>query len=1048
MAPTASKVKILFVQATPPDQQALDTGTEQSRLDDALWASLNRDVFDLRTRAATHIDDLVPGLRRFRPQVVHFSGHGEQHGDVVFSTPDGKASHLLSAENFAETLRLYTKDADPAVSLVVLAGCYTDEAAQRLSQFVGCAVGMADRVGDTAMVETFTPTLYRALGDGRSVTEAVTEASQALLNHGYDREAQALHLWMRTGVDASAVVLTNLTPPILNDLHLAYLRRLFGKTWANVSLADMLEGRSEEIKLLDIYVPLRVDFEVMIKTQDHVIVDWWAKQEQIDVLKRDIRRAQAVVEDEAMAAMLEQPAKLRAWTELGVGEDGLRQIVDGIQRTIAERNGQGKKTEDREHFWYMEAHDAASVQKRFVLLGDPGSGKSSFLRHLALCLAGELRRHQGDDGVPDNASLSALRDWLLDAYTPIYVELRDLVRHVFTVLPADAEQPASLPSCDDFWRYVRQQALGDDLSELSGELQQLCASGQAILLLDGLDEVPQGEDGRRRRQIKSLVASLIAAYPRLRIIITSRPHAYRRGDWALDGFGRVELRPLSLDRLHELALALFTRVRPADPAQSADDFVQAIRRAGVKPSMHANPLFFTMLVGLWLGSDGQAQDLPQTEAELYRRSVDLLLGRWTRRRAPDPSVVERLGAELAQMRAVLEALACTVQGQSAPDQDTTVFSGGLLAALLYEAGVRIQAEDLLDYLSQHAGILVSSAPREFHFIHRSFQEHLAACELTHNKPAERKPPVLPDRRFPHGLLDRACQRPDLWSNVAQLAADELLASGRRKEFWYLLGSLCRPLLKDGQSAEAALLAVQIAEKRELFKLCIPPEPEFDEEDWFSVARKSRPMLREAAKLILPDHQRFTPEQRDLAGRLLGSLPGYDPRPGVGLCGGLPAIDWVPIPDAGEFVYQKDERRTEPAFWIARYPVTYAQYHAFLEADDGYDLDRWWREPESLAVPDGHRSKADQQRFKYWNHPAENVSWYEAVAFCRWLTAKVKAQVEVKAEGWEKLLPPELARVPDWKITLPTEWQWEKAARWARWPGIPLGQGVRQRQRQH
>ena len=146
----------------------------------------------------------------------------------------------------------------------------------------------------------------------------------------------------------------------------------------------------------------------------------------------------------------------------------------------------------------------------------------------------------------------------------------------------------------------------------------------------------------------------------------------------------------------------------------------------------------------------------------------------------------------------------------------------------------------------------------------------------------------------------------------------------------------------------------------------------------------------------------------MPGRLLGSLPGYDPRPGVGLWGGLPTIDWVPIPDAGEFVYQKDERRTEPAFWIARYPVTYTQYRAFLEADDGYALDRWWREPESLAVPDGHRNDADQQRLKYWNHPAENVSWYEAIAFCHWLTAKVKAQVEAKVEGWEKLLPPELA----------------------------------------
>ena len=130
---------------------------------------------------------------------------------------------------------------------------------------------------------------------------------------------------------------------------------------------------------------------------------------------------------------------------------------------------------------------------------------------------------------------------------------------------------------------------------------------------------------------------------------------------------------------------------------------------------------------------------------------------------------------------------------------------------------------------------------------------------------------------------------------------------------------------------------------------------------------------------------------------------------------------------GAFNYQKDQRRIEPAFWIARYPVTYAQYHAFLEAKDGFD------NPDVVAGtghgPARRRSQAPRQAaFPYWNHPAENVSWYDAVAFCRWLTAKVKAQVEVKAEGWETLLPPEVVAGRDWKITLPTEWQWEKAAR--------------------
>ena len=131
------------------------------------------------------------------------------------------------------------------------------------------------------------------------------------------------------------------------------------------------------------------------------------------------------------------------------------------------------------------------------------------------------------------------------------------------------------------------------------------------------------------------------------------------------------------------------------------------------------------------------------------------------------------------------------------------------------------------------------------------------------------------------------------------------------------------------------------------------------------------------------------------------------------------------------------------FWIARYPVTYAQYHAFLEAKDGFANPRWW---QGLAAPKDRKAPGEQ-RFPYWNHPAENVSWYDAIAFCRWLTAKVKAQVEAKAEGWEKLLPPELAAAPDWTSPCHRVAVGEGRAR-ARWPAIPLGQEVRQRQRQH
>jgi hypothetical protein len=131
--------------------------------------------------------------------------------------------------------------------------------------------------------------------------------------------------------------------------------------------------------------------------------------------------------------------------------------------------------------------------------------------------------------------------------------------------------------------------------------------------------------------------------------------------------------------------------------------------------------------------------------------------------------------------------------------------------------------------------------------------------------------------------------------------------------------------------------------------------------------------------------------------ILGGL-GLDDRPGVGLrADGLPDIDWVEVP-GGEFVYRDGERLDLPRFYMARYPITHAQFQTFLEDAEGYGSARWWHDLE--------RSDASAEPpWRAGNHPRVNVSWYEAVAFCRWLSARL---------GYE--------------VSLPTEEQWEKAAR--------------------
>ncbi len=125
----------------------------------------------------------------------------------------------------------------------------------------------------------------------------------------------------------------------------------------------------------------------------------------------------------------------------------------------------------------------------------------------------------------------------------------------------------------------------------------------------------------------------------------------------------------------------------------------------------------------------------------------------------------------------------------------------------------------------------------------------------------------------------------------------------------------------------------------------------------------------------------------------------DPRPGVGLRpDGLPDIAWVEIPD-GPFLYQDGERHELPTFWIAKYPLTNAQYQCFID-DGGYKDDRWWRD---LRRPEPRASRWPQP-----NRPRTHVDWYEAVAFCRWLAARLA--------------------LPEDCIRLPTELEWEKAAR--------------------
>ncbi len=138
---------------------------------------------------------------------------------------------------------------------------------------------------------------------------------------------------------------------------------------------------------------------------------------------------------------------------------------------------------------------------------------------------------------------------------------------------------------------------------------------------------------------------------------------------------------------------------------------------------------------------------------------------------------------------------------------------------------------------------------------------------------------------------------------------------------------------------------------------------------------------------------------EIRARLFNALgrAGLDDRFGVGLdANGLPEIDWVEIP--GSKVVLEAEGRThhvEP-FHIARYPVTQAQFQAFVGAEDGFGNPEWW-DAEWIEQNWVDPEKPPKPRWSVFNRPMETVSWHEALAFCRWLSARREFMVRLPTE---------------------------------------------------
>ena len=156
----------------------------------------------------------------------------------------------------------------------------------------------------------------------------------------------------------------------------------------------------------------------------------------------------------------------------------------------------------------------------------------------------------------------------------------------------------------------------------------------------------------------------------------------------------------------------------------------------------------------------------------------------------------------------------------------------------------------------------------------------------------------------------------------------------------------------------------------------------------------------------------------------------DPRQGIGVNDGIPDMLWLPViadesieitrhwhPDTpdGEIKILSRQNFRVSSFYVAKYLVTYAQYQAFVEAEDGFDQLTWWQGMPAAYQP----QPLSDQRTQLLNNPRDSISWYQSVAFARWVNHQLQG-LELSQPTGNGVL-----RVGDnAQIRLPTEWEWQ------------------------
>jgi len=649
----------------------------------------------------------------------------------------------------------------------------------------------------------------------------------------------------------------------------------------------------------------------------------------------------------------------------------------------------------------VSVNEALETYLHLVVLGDPGSGKTTLLRHLALLYARDLA--EGDGLVNTRLGLAE------SGRLPVLVPLRKLAAYLKAHRPADD----GTEGCALLLEHLRQLLAGDQVELPPHFFDPYLEAGNAVVLLDGLDEVA---DPDLRRRVARLVEAFTAAYPACRFIVTSRIVGYSGparlgGDYAsttVRDFSDADIAQFL--RNWHLAVAVGemgpgpdAQARAAAQTQQLLNAIQANERVR---ELALNPLLLTVIALV----HRDRVKLPDRRAELYAEAVDVLLGKWDEARGvQELAILPDQAFDAGDKRLLLQRLALTMheaQQKEIAAEDLRRLLGDYFHGLVPDwRQVSSAVDRFLKVVEERTGLLAARGEGVYGFSHLTFQEYLAALAM-----------AAQDDYVAYTLA--RCSDP--WWREAILLEAGFLSIQSRERTTRLVRAIAE-CKKEPEPYHNLVLAAEML--RDVGSSRVEGELETEVQQRLRRELETPPPKGRLANMQVLLRRGLTAEQlarqriaaaealARIGGTKYWSVPYGEP-------------EWVEIP-AGNFWMGTESRRiaelqawvntqsfkdedvrrfwlstiksegpqhqvTLPKYRISKVPVTNAQYRLFVEAT-GHEIPKDW---------ENGRPPKDKE-----SHPVVYVSWHDAIAYCQWLS-----------------------NVTSKPITLPSEAEWEKAAR--------------------